>query len=51
MDTETSGAENILPEQEAPRKSGRPSPIVMTSTTNLIQIQSDLKHIKGEYEF
>jgi hypothetical protein len=43
MDTETAGAENTLPEQEAPRKSGRPPPIVMTSTTNLIQLQSDLK--------
>jgi hypothetical protein len=52
MDTETSGAENTLPEQEAPRKSGRPPPIVMTSTTNLIQLQCDLKeHVKGEYEF
>jgi hypothetical protein len=52
MDTETAGAENTLPEQEAPRKSGRPPSIVMTSTTNLIQLQSDLKeHVKGEYEF
>jgi hypothetical protein len=30
MDMETSGAENTLPEQEAPRKSDRPPPIVMT---------------------
>jgi hypothetical protein len=37
MNTETVGAENTLPEQEVPRKSGRPPPIVMTSTTNLIQ--------------
>jgi arabinogalactan endo-1,4-beta-galactosidase len=37
MDTEPAGAENALPEQETPRKSGR-SPIVMTSTTNLIQL-------------
>jgi hypothetical protein len=36
MDMETTGAENTLPEKEAPRKSGRPPPIVMTSTTNLI---------------
>jgi hypothetical protein len=34
MDTETTGAENTLPEQEAPRKSGRPPPIVMTSICN-----------------
>jgi hypothetical protein len=35
MDTETTGAENELPKQEAPRKSGRSPPIVI-STTNLI---------------
>jgi hypothetical protein len=52
MDMETTGSENMLPEQEAPRKSGRPPPIVMTSTTNLIRLQRDLKeHVKGEYEF
>jgi hypothetical protein len=51
MDAETTGRQNILPEQEVPRKSGRPSPIVMNSTTNLIRLQSDLKeHVKGEYE-
>jgi hypothetical protein len=32
MDTETTGAENTLPEQEAPRKSGRPPPIMITSS-------------------
>jgi hypothetical protein len=37
MDTETTGEENTLPGQEAPRKSGRPPPIVTTSTTNLIR--------------
>jgi hypothetical protein len=48
----TTGADNTLPEQEAPRKSGRPPPTVMTSTTNLIRLQSDLKeHFKAEYEF
>jgi hypothetical protein len=52
MDTETTGVENTVPEQEAPKKSGRPPPVVMTSTTNLIRLQSDLKeHVKGEYEF
>jgi hypothetical protein len=51
MDMVTTGAENTLPD-EAPRKSGRPPPIVMTSTTNLIRLHSDLKeHVKGEYEF
>jgi hypothetical protein len=48
IDTETTGAKNTLPEQGAPKISGRPPPIVMTSTTNLIQLQSDLKeYIKG----
>jgi hypothetical protein len=52
MDTETTGAENTLPEQEAPRISGRPSAIMMTSTTNLIRLQSDLKEcVKEEYVF
>jgi hypothetical protein len=41
MDTETTQAENTLPKQEAPRKSGGPPPIVMTSTTNLNQLQRD----------
>jgi hypothetical protein len=48
MDTETTEAENILLEQEAPKKPGRPPSRVMTSITNLIRLQSDLKgHIKG----
>jgi hypothetical protein len=52
MDTETTGTENALPEQETPIKPGRPPPVMMTSTTNLIRLQSDLKdHIKGEYKF
>jgi hypothetical protein len=52
MDTEATGAQNALPEQEASRKSGRPPSIVMTSTTNLIRLQSDPKeHVKGVYEF
>jgi hypothetical protein len=52
IDTDTTGAENTLPEQEASRKPCRPPPIVMTSTTNLIGLQRDLKvHGKGGYEF
>jgi hypothetical protein len=43
METENSGTENKLVEQEAPRKSGRPPPIIKTSTANLIQLQSNLK--------
>jgi hypothetical protein len=52
MDTATAGAENTLPEQETPRKPGKPPPTLMISTTNLIRLQSDLKeHAKKEYEF
>jgi hemin uptake protein HemP len=52
MDTEITGAENTLPEKEAPRKSDRQSPIMMMSTTNFIRLKNDLKdHVKGEYEF
>jgi hypothetical protein len=52
MDTETTGAENTLQEKEASRKSGGPPPLVMTSTANLIGIQSDLKvNVTGEHEF
>jgi hypothetical protein len=36
MDMKTTGAENTLLEKEAPRKSGKLPPRVMTSTTNLI---------------
>jgi hypothetical protein len=52
MCTETISAENTLLEQEAPRKQGRRSLTIMTSTTNFIRLQSDLKDfVKGEYEF
>jgi hypothetical protein len=42
MDTGTTGIENTLLEQEAPRKPGRLPPM-MTSTTNVIRLQSHLK--------
>jgi hypothetical protein len=52
MNTEYTGTENLLPEQKASRKSGRPQSILMFSTTNLIRLQRDLKsHVKGQYEF
>jgi hypothetical protein len=52
MDMKTAATGNTLPKQEAPRKAGRRPPKVKTSTTKLIQLQSDLKHhIKGEYKF
>jgi hypothetical protein len=48
MDMETTEAENALPEQEAPRKSGRPPTTVVTFTTNLIRLKKDLKdQVKG----
>jgi hypothetical protein len=51
MEMETTGAQNILPEQDAQKKGMSPS-IMMASTTNLIRIQSDLKdQVDGEYEF
>jgi hypothetical protein len=51
-DMETAGAENAILEQEAPKRSGRPPLVVMNSTTNLIELQNDIKeHVKGEYEF
>jgi hypothetical protein len=48
MDTETTEAENTLPEQEASRKPGRPLPVVMTFITNLVRLQSDLKTMSKE---
>jgi hypothetical protein len=52
MYMETIGAVNALSEQEAPSKPGRLPLIMMISTTNCIQLQSDLKdHIRGEYNF
>jgi hypothetical protein len=52
MDMEITVAENALLELQTPRKPGKPLPIMRTSTTNIIRLQSDLKgHVKGEYEF
>jgi hypothetical protein len=49
MDTESTETESTQPEKEAPRKTGRPPPIVTTSKTKLIRLQTDLKeHVKGE---
>jgi hypothetical protein len=48
MNTENIGTENKLLEQEAPRKPGRPPSTMMTSTTNLIQLQSKLKTTSRE---
>jgi hypothetical protein len=40
------------PQQESSSKSGRPPPIVLTSTTNLIQLQRQIKRfVTGSFEF
>jgi hypothetical protein len=52
MDTETFEEEKTLLELKAPRKPGRPPPIMMTNTTNNIQLQINLEdNVKGEYKF
>jgi hypothetical protein len=42
---ETSNEENIEVQKQSPSKSGRPPPIVLTSTTNLIQLQRQITKI------
>jgi hypothetical protein len=52
MDTNTSGAEATTVEEAVPGKAGRPPPIILTATTNLIQLQRQLKNVsKGDFEF
>jgi hypothetical protein len=52
MDTDSSGAEATTLEEAAPGKAGRPPPIILTSTTNLIQLQRHLKNVaKGDFKF
>jgi hypothetical protein len=46
--TETTGAEKTPPEQEPPRIPDRPPAVVMTSTTNLIRLQSYLNSTSKE---
>jgi hypothetical protein len=48
MDTEATGAEKTLPEQQDPRKPGRPPAIMMTSTTELSRPQNNLKSMSKE---
>jgi hypothetical protein len=50
---ETSNTENTeVQQQQSPSKSGRPPPIVLTSTTNLIQLQRQItKFTTGNFEF
>jgi hypothetical protein len=52
METNSSGAEATTVEEAVPGKAGRPPPIILTATTNLIQLQRQLKNVsKGDFEF
>jgi hypothetical protein len=52
MDTESAGAETTVNEETVPGKTGRPPPIILTSQTNLSQLQKQLKNVvKGDFEF
>jgi hypothetical protein len=52
MDTDDSGADATSNEDAVPGKTGRPPPIIITSTTNMIQLQKQLKSMmKGNIEF
>jgi hypothetical protein len=52
MDTDSAGAEATVNEETVPGKAGRPPPIILTSKTNLIQLQKQLKNVvKGDFEF
>jgi hypothetical protein len=48
MDTDASGTEAISNEEAHPGKTGRPPPIILTSATNLIQVQKELKIVVNE---
>jgi hypothetical protein len=48
MDTEASGTEESPQEEETPGKTGRPSPIVITATVNLLQLQKLIKTVVKE---
>jgi hypothetical protein len=52
MDTDSSGTEATSNEDAVPGKTGRPPPIILTSTTNLIQLQKQLQSVvKENFEF
>jgi hypothetical protein len=52
METDTWGAEATTLQEAVPGTAGRPSPIVLTSSTNLIQLQKQLKNVaKDDFEF
>jgi hypothetical protein len=45
MHTGSSVTEATTPEEAVPGKAGRPPPIILTSTTNPIQLQRQLKNV------
>jgi hypothetical protein len=52
MDTDAPDTESTATEKAVPEKLGRPPPIVLTSTSNLIQLQKQLKGVaKDTFEF
>jgi hypothetical protein len=52
MDTDSSGAEATILQEAVPGTAGRPPPIILTSTTNLIQLQRQLKNVpKDDFGF
>jgi hypothetical protein len=52
METDSADAEASSHEETVPGKAGRPPPIILTSKTNLIQLQKQLKNVaKGDFEF
>jgi hypothetical protein len=52
MDTETSDMEESPQEEATPGKTGRPPPIVITATVNLLQLQKLIKSVvKKNFEF
>jgi hypothetical protein len=43
MDTDVSGTQAISNEWAVPGKTGKPPPLILTYTTDLIQLQTELK--------
>jgi hypothetical protein len=44
MDTDASGTEATSEEEAVPGKTGRPPPVILKSTTNMIQLQKQLNN-------
>jgi hypothetical protein len=52
MDTDSSGKDTTSNVETVPGKTARPRPIILTSTTNLIQLQKQLQNVvKENFEF